>query len=178
MACDERSCRSRKMFSFDQSADPRRRKVAWRDDCTDIRNQMTRSADTSKTRELARRLLAYEAVDGKQTMPEVEAVCRVCDKLRSALTTLAGPAGFRSLLTRALTLAKRESPLFAAWEVKSDGSLQVLNGQQAPSGAILVAQLIGLMVTFIGESLTLSLLHDLWPDLRNFEIKFQKDESK
>jgi hypothetical protein len=35
-----------------------------------------------------------------------------------------------------------------------------------------------LMVTFIGESLTLSLLHDLWPDLRNFEIKFQKDESK
>ena len=103
---------------------------------------------------------------------------RVCDKLRRPLTTLAGAAGFRSLLARALTLAKQESPVIAAWEVNSDGSLQGLNGEAAQSGAVLIAQLIGLMITFIGESLTLRLLHDVWPDLPSPETNFGRDHSK
>jgi len=140
--------------------------------------QMTRSADTPATRELAKRLLAYEAVEAGPAMPDAQAVCRVCDKLRRALTTLAGAAGFGSLLARALTLAKQESPVLGAWEVKPDGSLQGLNGEAAQSGAVLVAQLIGLMITFIGESLTLRLLHDIWADLPDSEIKFGRNESK
>jgi hypothetical protein len=139
---------------------------------------MTRSADTPTTRELAQRLLAYEAVEAAMAKADTQAVCRVCDKLRRPLTTLAGAAGFRSLLTRALTLAKRETPLLGAWEVNSDGSLQGLNGEAAQSGAVLIAQLIGLMITFIGESLTLRLLHDVWPDLPNSEVKFERIESK
>ena len=139
---------------------------------------MTRSADTPTTRELAQRLLAYEAGEAEAAMPDTEAVCRVCDKLRRPLTTLAGAAGFRSLLARALTLAKRESPVLGEWEVKSDGSLQGLNGEAAQSGAVLIAQLIGLMITFIGESLTLRLLHDVWPDLPGSEINFERNQSK
>ena len=111
---------------------------------------MKRSADAPTTRELAQRLLAFEAVDAGTTNADTHAVSRVCDKLRRHLTTLAGGAGFRSLLARALTLAKQESPVIAAWEVKSDGSLQDLNGEAAQSGAVLIAQLIGLMITFIG----------------------------
>ena len=139
---------------------------------------MTRSADALTTRELAQRLLAFEAVEAGTTNADTHAVGRVCDKLRRPLTTLAGAAGFRSLLARALTLAKQESPVIAAWEVNSDGSLQGLNGEAAQSGAVLIAQLIGLMITFIGESLTLRLLHDVWPDLPDSEVKFERIESK
>jgi hypothetical protein len=139
---------------------------------------MTRSADTLTTRELARRLLAYEAAEQGTANADTQAVCRVCDKLRRPLTTLAGAAGFRSLLARALTLAKKESPLLDAWEVKSDGSLEGLNGEAAQSGAVLIAQLIGLMMTFIGESLTLRLLHDVWLDLPDSEVKFERNVSQ
>jgi len=111
-------------------------------------------------------------------MADAQSICRVCDKLRHPLTTLAGSAGYRSLLARALTLAKQESPVLKAWEVRSDGSLQGLNGEAAQSGAVLIAQIIGLMITFIGEPLTLRLLHDIWLDLPDFEVKFEKDESK
>jgi hypothetical protein len=31
-------------------------------------------------------------------------------------------------------------------------------------GTLLVAQLLGLLVTFIGQALTLRLVRDLWPD--------------
>ena len=137
---------------------------------------MTRSADAPTTRELARRLLAYEAAGTANA--DAQAVCRVCDKLRRPLTGLAGAAGFRSLLARALTLAKKESPLLGAWEVKSDGSLQGLNGEAVQSGAVLIAQLIGLMITFIGESLTLRLLHDVWLELPDSEVKLERNESK
>jgi hypothetical protein len=139
---------------------------------------MTRSADTPKTRELAQNLLAYEVSEAGTAKADTQAVCRVCDKLRGPLTTLAGAAGFRSLFARALTLAKQECPLLDAWEVKLDGSLQGLNSEAAQSGAVLIAQLIGLMITFIGESLTLRLLHDVWFDLPDSEVKFERDESK
>src|ERR1035437_4040598 len=137
---------------------------------------MMRSADTPTTRELAQRLLAYD--ETSPSMADMHTVCRVCDKLRRPLTTLAGAAGFRSLLARALTLAKQESPVLGAWEVKSDGSLQGLNGEAAQSGAVLIAHLLGLMITFIGESLTLRLLHDVWLDLPGSEIKLGRNESE
>ena len=139
---------------------------------------MTRSADSPTTRELAQRLLAYEAVEAGTALQDTEAVYRVCEKLRRPFTTLAGAAGFRSLLARALTLAKKESPLLDAWEVKPDGSLQGLNDKAVQSGAVLIAHLIGLMITFIGESLTLRLLHDVWPDLPGSEVKLEEDQSK
>jgi len=111
-------------------------------------------------------------------MADMHSVSRVCDKLRRPITTLAGAAGFRSLLARALTLAKRESPVLGAWEVQADGSLQGLNGEAAQSGAVLIAHLIGLMITFIGEALTLRLLHDVWLDLPDPEGKFERDQSE
>jgi len=143
-----------------------------------MHEQMTRSADTPTTRELAQRLLAYEEVATGPALADMHAVCRVCDKLRRPLTTLAGAAGFRSLLARALTLAKQESPVLGAWEVKPDGSLEGLNGEAAQSGPVLIAHLLGLMITFIGESLTLRLLHDVWLNLPGSEINFGRNESE
>jgi hypothetical protein len=139
---------------------------------------MMRSADNPMIRELVQRLLVYEGAETSPSVENIHAVSRVCDKLRRPFATLAGIAGFRSLLARALTLAKQESPDLTGWEVKSDGSLQGLNGEATQSGAVLIANLIGLMVTFIGESLTLRLLHDVWPDVLGSEIKFEGNQSK
>jgi len=121
---------------------------------------------------LAQRLLDYEAVAGKNSEPSESAAFRVFAKLRRPLITLAGVAGFRSLLSRALTLARTEAPSLSAVQVAVDGSLKGLDElasqadkQQARNeGAILIAQLIGLLLTFIGEGLTLRLVQDEWPE--------------
>ncbi len=97
---------------------------------------------------------------------------RVCEKLRLPLSKLAGVAGFRSLLSRALALAKAEVPSLVAVHVGADGSLAGLDGpghdQDAGAGGragvVVVAQLLGLLVTFIGEPLTLRLVRDAWPN--------------
>jgi hypothetical protein len=125
-----------------------------------------------ESRHLARRLLTYEAVTGENSEPAESAAFRVCAKLRRPLITLAGVAGFRSLLSRALTLAMAEAPSLNAVQVAADGSLKGLdelasqtdNEQARDGGAVLISQLIGLLLTFIGEGLTLRLVQDVWPE--------------
>jgi hypothetical protein len=97
---------------------------------------------------------------------------QVCEKLRLLLSKLAGAAGFQSLMSRALAMAKAEVPSLEAVQVRADGSLAGFDGggQNQHAGAIgqggvvVVAQLLGLLVTFIGDSLTLRLVRDAWPD--------------
>ena len=125
-----------------------------------------------KSRNLAQRLLTYEAVAGENSEPPESAAFRVCAKLRQPLITLAGVAGFRSLLSRALMLARAEAPGLSAVQVAADGSLQGQDElasqsdkeQARDGGVILIAQLIGLLLTFIGEGLTLHLVQDVWPE--------------
>ena len=95
---------------------------------------------------------------------------RVCEKLRRPLSDYAGAAGFRSLLSRALGLAKAEEPWLARLEIKPDGSIGISPARitaemsQAMRGStLLVAKLLELLATFIGETLTLRLVHDIWP---------------
>jgi hypothetical protein len=126
----------------------------------------------SQTQGLAQRLLAYEAVAGQTSVPTESAVLNVYEKLRRPLCALAGVAGFQSLASRALTLARAEAPSLSAVQITMDGNLQGLLELQlqikkdgAEQGdAILIAQLLGLLCTFIGEALTLRLLRDVWPD--------------
>jgi hypothetical protein len=130
------------------------------------------------SRHLARSLLTYEAAADKSSEPTESAPSRVFEKLRRPLCALAGVAGFRSLLSRALTLARAETPSLGAVEIAADGSLQGLDelGPQInkdkdrdqananEGGAILIAQLLGLLLTFIGEAVTLRMLQDVWPE--------------
>jgi hypothetical protein len=122
-------------------------------------------------RNLALWLLAQEGFVAK-SHETMDATFRVCEKLHQSLSALAGTAGYRSLISRALTLAIKETPSLEKIQVKEDGSLestgavdlqQGMNGA-AKGGAVLVAQLLGLLFTFIGGSLTLRLVRDLWPD--------------
>ena len=122
--------------------------------------------------QLARRILAYEADVGRNSEPTESAASRVCEKLRQPLCSLAGVAGFRSLLSRALALARAEAPSLSAVQVGADGSLKGLDDLEPQNdkdlskavGAILVAQLLGLLLTFVGEGITLRLVQDVWPD--------------
>ena len=124
-------------------------------------------------RELAERLISYEARGRKKSDRENSAAFAVCEKLRPHLTTVIGTAGFRTLLSRALTLATEHVPWLSAIQVKPDGSLagwEELRPQLAPEeiaeGRVaLLAQLLGLLVAFIGENLTLRLLREVWPQL-------------
>lgn len=145
---------------------------------TEVHERMMRSSDTPTTRELARRLLSHEEQQTSLEFADARAVSRVCDKLRRPLTTMVGAAGFRSLLMRALTLAKQESQELGSFQVKPDGSLEMSHSETGESDIVLVSHLVGLMDTFIGESLTLRLLNDAWPGLPDCELKFERDESK
>ena len=131
-----------------------------------------------KTRDLAHRLLAYEAVAGKTSEPSESATLLVYEKLRQGLGEFAGVAGFQSLASRALVLARTEAPSLSAVRVAADGSLHGLGefehqmdidkdrAGESPAGdggVILIARLLGLLLIFLGESLTLSLLRVNWP---------------
>jgi hypothetical protein len=68
-------------------------------------------------------------------------------------------------------MAKAEAPSLAAVQVRADGSLVEPDGERDQAGGLLgdggvavVAQLLGLLVTLIGEPLTLRLVRDAWPD--------------
>jgi len=134
-------------------------------------------------RDLAHRLLTYEAGAGKSFEPMGSPTLCVYEKLRKSLCEFVGVAGFQSLATRALTLARSEVVSLSAARVTADGSIQGLGeietqidmdkDRAGDGGDILIARLLGLLRIFIGEALTLSLLRSAWPgevfDDRNSE---------
>ena len=86
---------------------------------------------------------------------------------------LMGGEGFQALLARALVLAAVEAPWLAAVQAVVGGELEGLAGAHAKLGAAefsegeaaLLAQLLGLLVAFIGPALTLRLTNQIWPRL-------------
>ena len=132
-----------------------------------------RCADIPTTRELADQLLAYEEVENGS---DNHAAVRVCDKLRRPLAKLAGVAGFGSLLVRALSDAKQESPALGTWKVRPDAFLQVIHGEAEQSGASLIAHLLGLLIALVGESFAVQILNDVWPSLPNTESRLKRKE--
>ena len=124
-------------------------------------------------RDLAERLIAYETRRNKSSETKTPTACLVGENLRPHLATLMGNVGFRALLSRALALANAEVPWLSAVQVNADGSFQGLDelGAQVDPDEIfegcvvLLAQLLGLLVAFIGENLTLRLVREVWPKL-------------
>ena len=122
-------------------------------------------------RKLARRLIALEAVEAGDSAARVHEAVRVCDKLRAALTRFAGADGFASLLRRTFVLAREEVPSLGRVSVNPDCSMEGFDALAAEdaddavkAGTALTAHLLGLLVTFIGEPLTLRIVREAWPD--------------
>ena len=127
---------------------------------------MIRTEINPATTELAERLVAFEKGAPILAAEDGLATCRVCEKLRRPLTQLVGTAGVSSLLQRALTLAKREAPALHGVQVLAEGRLAGLEEEAAGASCVLIAHLIQLLMTFIGEGLTFRLLHDIWPEMK------------
>lgn len=126
-------------------------------------------------RRLSRKLLAVEAAGRTATDTPVHEAVRVCEKLRLTLTRFVGADGFVALQRRAIALARADVPSLQHITVTPDGSLVGLEDLVADASnsgegstdetAAIVVHLLGLLVTFIGEPLTLRLVRDAWPDV-------------
>lgn len=139
---------------------------------------MNRNSPSPSVRALAQRLLAHESTSRNPPQSHIPALLCVIEKLRRPLSMLAGSSGFASLLARALTLAKADTPRLGALEVKQDGSLEGFDSadEDTESCIILIAQLLELLVTFIGEPLVFSLVLDSWPDLAGIHSLEKEDD--
>jgi len=123
--------------------------------------------------ELARRLLAISQTESN---PHANAAVLVSNRLRISLTKFVGAEGFASLQRRALALARVEVPSLQEVTIGVDGRLEGLDRLDAQAGnteggkgekaaVAVTAHLLGLFVAFIGESFTLRLVHEAWPEL-------------
>jgi hypothetical protein len=108
---------------------------------------------------LASRLLQFEAGGQQGAEPLAEATERVVARLRRRLVVVVGAAGYEALAA-------------ARWAVGTDGALtgaceyaMAVDAPAATDGlTAVVASLLGLLVTFIGEDLTLGLVQQAWPE--------------
>lgn len=124
---------------------------------------------TPELRDLALRILARGGDAGE--VVRFAAAEQFCGRLSTVLSKLAGPAGSRTLLSRALVLAGQEAQCLTVVQLRSDGQLHgfeenTSEKEQAEwneASIVLVAQLLGLLHTFIGKRLTVQLVEEAWP---------------
>ncbi|MHB8744300.1 MAG: hypothetical protein ACYC9L_14400 [Sulfuricaulis sp.] len=141
-------------------------------------------------RKFSTRLLMHETSENISSETTVPVAFQICEKLHPQIATLMGNGGFRALLTRALALTKAEVSSFRAVRVNADGTLgamsksgtQIDPEQLAKGSVVLLAQLLGLLVSFIGANLTLGLVREVWPELHlnnsEFGIGGKDEETK
>ncbi|MFL6247320.1 MAG: hypothetical protein ACJ74H_14915 [Thermoanaerobaculia bacterium] len=125
-------------------------------------------------REIARRVLKMQLAAGSSGKTAyAEAMQRSCGELYRILETAMGPLGLQALIDRAIQIAAREYPWLtsvktgAAADCPLSGLAEAaerLNVADATEGyAFLLASMIWLLMTFIGEDLTLRFVRTAWP---------------
>lgn len=139
---------------------------------------------TPQMRTIARRLLAVEIENAGKTGSA--AALPVTDKLRPHLAALMGSGGVRALFGRSLALACAEVPWLQSARVNQAGAFEGLDALAAgrppaeylEGSVILLAQLLGLLVAFIGPSLTSRLIGEVWPQIPLPERDFGKENDR
>lgn len=122
-----------------------------------------------ETRDLARSLVAREAGASTTSLHTEPATVRVYDRLRRQFSAPVGADAFQVLASRALALARSESRRLSAVQITANGGLSGLGEIESQTdtdedgevGVMLIAQLLGLFVTFLGEATTLRLMEEL-----------------
>ena len=140
---------------------------------------------TPTVRDLARLLLTLEARRSEHGQ-EVQTDLRAFEKLQAYLTNLVGVTGFRALLARALALATAEVGWLRNVRVLDDATFKGFTEaatQQpakdvAAARAAILAHLIGLLVIFLGEAITLRFVQDVWPEVPGDAINFSVKETR
>jgi len=130
-------------------------------------------------RVVAWRILLHEAGGHVEPAALTEAAERADARLRARLADLIGLTGYTTLVARAVRLAQADVPALegvtvAAGEPEAEGRLRGVPEFTRASGdaaaieaglSAILAHVIGLLITFIGEDLALRLVHEAWPDL-------------
>ena len=117
----------------------------------------------------AERLIALEISRNASSKPNPTAAFVAIEALVPHFGALMGAAGFRALISRAIVLSNAEVAWLHNLQVSKNGSFEGLNKLEvqvdpqeiANGGTVLLAQLLGLLVSFIGEDLTFRLLCDI-----------------
>jgi hypothetical protein len=143
---------------------------------------------TPRMRRIAKRLMVAETGGRDSARATPAAAFPVTDRLRPHLATLVGNGGVRALLARALVLATAEVAWLSAAHVNADGDLEGLDAVRADldpaqfleGRVILLAQLLGLLVAFIGPGLTSRLMSEVWPQvpLKDWDFGKENDREK
>ncbi len=131
-------------------------------------------------RGVAKQLILADAVRTQPPETGVADAFPVTGKLRPQLATLMGHAGVRALVGRALVLGVEEVSWLRALHVNADGDLEglaALGAQLDPADylegrVVLLAQLLGMLVAFIGPGLTSRLVGEIWPQLPLKDLDF------
>ena len=135
------------------------------------------SRATPEMRAFAGRLIADETKGDQSSGIKGPTALQIFEKLRPHLATLMGTTGFRGLISRALMLAGAEAPWLCRLQVRADGAVEGLDGTDAAETAegnvVLIAQLLGLLVAFIGEHLSLQMVREAWPKLSFDGLDFE-----
>jgi hypothetical protein len=141
---------------------------------------------TPQMRSVALRLINYETLKNDASETGTTATFPMTERLRPHLATLMGTGGFRALLARALVLASAEVSWLRKVTVNADGTLEGLempHAQLKPAEfrdgqVVLLAQLLRLLVAFIGPVMTLRLMGEIWPQLAADNVDFGNGDKK
>jgi len=130
--------------------------------------------------ELARRLLALEAVAASEDARGLPVASRVYERLHTHLSPLVGVAGVDMLFVRCAKLTRGEFTATVEGTL-SQGSTKLRERLHAPEPALaldaaatLFATFFALLTTFIGERLTLEILRRAWPTLDEMPLAQEK----
>lgn len=112
--------------------------------------------------------LIEEATRSEEEAALVDAAEQVFQGLHDHLTRLIGVIGFRTLLTRALQLARADAPALAALEVKPDRLIADLSRalvglhptEALAASATLLAHFLALLAAFVGDDLALHIVSE------------------
>ncbi len=128
-------------------------------------------------RVLADQIILGEAESTPNPAFVADALQRASARLRWRLVVLVGTTGFAALLSRAIRLAQEDYPdlKVVTLNASGDGVLRGLDVYVTATGAdqtattagllAIIAHLIGLLITFIGEDIAVRLVHEALPEL-------------
>ena len=119
-------------------------------------------------RDWAHKLIASEGDADSPSVHTEGATLRVYEKLRRQFCAPVGADAFQALVSRALSLAKSQFPGLDAVSVTANGDLRGLDEAESllsPTndgelGFILIAQMLRLFITLLGEEATVRLIED------------------
>ena len=121
-------------------------------------------------------MFEHEASESGTPDDPVKAIEFCCQRLHDRLDRLIGPGGFRALLNRALYLAKKKYAWLEGVGIEDYPGCEFKDLREAVKGkkpadvneacTLILANVIWLLVTFIGEDITIGLIQEAWPDVR------------